>query len=38
MRRRTVPGSSSAADQHRAWLELVDSDGPFLAVPALKRV
>jgi methylase of polypeptide subunit release factors len=27
----------SAADQHRAWLELVDTDGPFLAVPALKR-
>ena len=27
-----------AADLHRAWLELVDTDGPFLAVPALKRV
>ena len=26
------------ADLHRAWLELVDTDGPFLAVPALKRV
>lgn len=23
---------------HRAWLELVDTDGPFLAVPPLKRV
>jgi hypothetical protein len=23
---------------HRSWLELVDSDGPFLAIPALKRV
>jgi hypothetical protein len=28
----------TAADLHRAWLELVDADGPFLAVPALKRV
>ncbi|MER7449352.1 DNA methyltransferase [Nocardia beijingensis] len=28
----------SAADLHRAWLELVDTDGPFLSVPALKRV
>lgn len=23
---------------HRAWLELVDADGPFLAIPPLKRV
>ncbi|KNB53516.1 Eco57I restriction-modification methylase domain-containing protein [Streptomyces caatingaensis] len=28
----------TAADLHRAWLELVDADGPFLAVPALERV
>ncbi len=28
----------SASDLHRDWLELVDTDGPFLAVPALKRV
>ena len=28
----------TGADLHRAWLELVDTDGPFLAVPALKRV
>jgi type I restriction-modification system DNA methylase subunit len=35
MNRRTGP--PSAAEQHRAWLELVDTDGPFLAVPALKR-
>ncbi|MFI0937252.1 Eco57I restriction-modification methylase domain-containing protein [Streptomyces sp. NPDC021020] len=28
----------SVADLHRAWLELVDTDGPFLAVPALERV
>ena len=34
MRRRT----GSAADLHRAWLELVDTDGPFLSVPAVKRV
>jgi hypothetical protein len=30
--------TSTAAESHRAWLELVDVDGPFLAVPALKRV
>jgi hypothetical protein len=35
MNRRTGP--PSVADQHRAWLELLDTDGPFLAVPALKR-
>lgn len=28
----------SANEHHRAWLELVDTDGPFLAIPALKRV
>uniref|UniRef100_UPI003D917C44 DNA methyltransferase n=1 Tax=Gordonia sp. B7-2 TaxID=3420932 RepID=UPI003D917C44 len=28
----------NAADQHRAWLELVDTEGPFLAIPPLKRV
>lgn len=28
----------TATDLHRAWLELVDTDGPFLALPALKRV
>ena len=26
------------ADLHREWLELVDTDGPFLAIPPLKRV
>ncbi|MDI5968569.1 SAM-dependent DNA methyltransferase [Streptomyces sp. SL13] len=26
------------AETHRAWLELVDTDGPFLAVPALERL
>src|SRR5438034_11013117 len=33
-RRRTV---INATDQHRAWLELVDTEGPFLAIPPLKR-
>ena len=31
-------GAPSVADLHRAWLELVDTEGPFLAVPPLKRV
>lgn len=35
MNRRSAP---TGADLHRRWLELVDADGPFLAVPALKRV
>ncbi|WP_030745827.1 Eco57I restriction-modification methylase domain-containing protein [Streptomyces griseus] len=35
MSRRNLP---TAAGLHRAWLELVDADGPFLAVPALERV
>lgn len=30
--------STGGGDLHRAWLELVDTDGPFLAVPELKRV
>jgi len=34
----TRHSASSVADQHRAWLELVDTDGPFLAIPPLKRV
>ena len=34
-RRRVVP---SVDDLHRQWLELVDTDGPFLAVSPLKRV
>ena len=36
MRRRR--GAPSVAELHRAWLELVDTEGPFLAVPPLKRV
>lgn len=35
MRRRCAP---TGTDLHRGWLDLVDTDGPFLAVPALKRV
>src|SRR6478736_4153641 len=29
---------ASGAELHRLWLELVDTDGPFLSVPALRRV
>ena len=37
---KTTPGAKpiKAAEQHRAWLELVDTEGPFLAIPPLKRV
>jgi hypothetical protein len=35
--RRTGP-PTNASELHRQWLELVDVEGPFLAVPALKRV
>ena len=28
----------SVTELHRAWLELVDTEGPFLATPPLKRV
>ena len=40
MARRPTRGHStmSAADMHRSWLELVDTEGPFLAIPPLKRV
>jgi hypothetical protein len=34
-RPRTAP---SAAELHRQWLELFDVEGPFLAIPPLKRV
>ncbi|RQX05592.1 Eco57I restriction-modification methylase domain-containing protein [Micromonospora inaquosa] len=30
--------SKTATELHRAWLELVETDGPFLAIPPLKRV
>jgi hypothetical protein len=29
---------ASASELHRQWLELVDTDGPFLAIAPLKRV
>ncbi len=38
MMRRFERRPPSAGDLHRQWLELVDTDGPFLAVPALTRV
>ena len=38
MMRRFERRAPSASDLHRQWLELVDTDGPFLAVPALTRV
>ncbi|MDR2253193.1 MAG: N-6 DNA methylase, partial [Bifidobacteriaceae bacterium] len=36
MKRR--PTARTAAEMHREWLTLVNADGPFLAVPPLKRV
>jgi hypothetical protein len=30
--------NTNASDLHRQWLELVDIEGPFLAIPPLKRV
>lgn len=33
--RRTRP---TTAELHRRWLQLVDTDGPFLSIPVLKRV
>ena len=37
MRPRPAP-ARTGREQHRAWLQLVDTDGPFLAVPALARL
>ncbi len=37
-RRRSGGAAPSGAELHRRWLELVDTDGPFLAVAPLKRV
>lgn len=31
-------GTQRRTREHRDWLELVDRDGPFVAIPALKRV
>ncbi|MCA2266295.1 type II restriction endonuclease subunit M [Mycobacterium marseillense] len=36
--RRKHQSTTNAADLHRQWLELVDTEGPFLAIPPLKRV
>ncbi len=36
--RRASGPTTKASDLHRQWLELVDIEGPFLAVPPLKRV
>ena len=30
--------TATASDMHRQWLQLVDIDGPFLAISPLKRV
>ncbi|HNI35183.1 MAG TPA: hypothetical protein PLV93_07265, partial [Microthrixaceae bacterium] len=30
--------TTNASELHRQWLELVDIEGPFLAIPPLKRV
>jgi hypothetical protein len=36
--RKATGPKTNATDLHRAWLQLVDTDGPFLAIPPLKRV
>ena len=37
-RQRKEPGMSETnRDLHREWLDLLDTDGPFLSVPALKK-
>ncbi len=36
--RRRIPATSNVSELHRRWLELVDIEGPFLAIPPLKRV
>ncbi|WP_306359203.1 Eco57I restriction-modification methylase domain-containing protein [Nocardia sp. CC227C] len=35
---RARAATRSVTDMHRAWLELVDTEGPFLSIPVLKRV
>lgn len=34
---RSTAGQMSVAQMHRDWLQLVTTDGPFLAIPSLKR-
>ena len=36
-RRATAPRRSRVEDHHAEWLSLVETSGPFLTVPALKR-
>lgn len=36
--KKAIGPNVNATDLHRAWLQLVDTDGPFLAIPPLKRV
>jgi hypothetical protein len=36
--KKTALRPRTAAELHRAWLELVETDGPFLAIQPLKRV
>lgn len=38
MARKDARGSVKPLDMHREWLELVDSDGPFIAAPVLAQV
>ena len=35
---RGAPGGRGAAQQHRQWLELVDTEGPFLSVPVITEL
>lgn len=35
---RRTSSTTNAAELHRQWLELVDIEGPFLAIPPLRRV
>lgn len=35
---RGASGGTSVAQQHRQWLELVDTEGPFLSVPVITEV
>ena len=37
-RQRAGFNAPSVTELHRAWLELVDTEGPFLAIPPLRRV
>ncbi|NUS43304.1 MAG: SAM-dependent DNA methyltransferase [Mycobacteriaceae bacterium] len=37
-RARARKAAPTATDIHREWLELVDTEGPFLSIPALKNV